>query len=108
MDFGLIVLSLLAVIGMTHIIVDGTIFLPVRNFLKKWLPSKVYQLFECYQCCGTWCGFFIGWLLFGTWSAVIAVGFAGSFVATWGATYLNYLEAQTLVNLGDEEDEKVS
>ncbi len=106
MDFSLLVLSLLAVIGLTHIIVDGAIFLPVRNLLKKFLPTGIYKLFECYQCSGTWCGFLIGYFMFGTWPLTLAVGLAGSFVATWGATYLNYLEAQTLINLNDGEDGK--
>ena len=35
---------------------------------------------------------------------IFACGCAGAFLATWGATYLNYLESKTFINL-DEETE---
>ena len=100
-DFLLFALS---VIGMTHIIVDGSIFQGVRDVLKKWLPTKLYRLFECYQCTGTWAGFFLGYFLlhYTDLFAIFACGCAGSFLATWAATDLNYLEARIIVSI--EED----
>jgi hypothetical protein len=110
MNFALFVL---ATIGMTHIIVDSSIFSPVRSLLEKILPSYVYKVFECYQCSGTWCGFFIGWTLLvypfdfdlvTKIGIVFSCGCAGSFLSTLAATFLNYLEARSIVDLGEEEE----
>jgi hypothetical protein len=100
-----IVLFVFGVIGMTHIIVDSGIFMPVRNWLKTLLPVYIYKIVECYQCSGTWCGFVVGWMVMGdSVFTVLACGFAGSFLASWAATYLNYLEAKSIVaSLDDKE-----
>lgn len=52
-----------AVIGMTNIIVDSNLFEPVREFFKKKLSTKAYEVFNCHQCCGTWVGFFCSLML---------------------------------------------
>jgi len=67
-----------ASIGMTLILVRGTLFLPFRNFLangaerirkrreKKGLPTRftltefLFGLISCAQCTGFWCGLFCG------------------------------------------------
>ena len=84
----------LATIGLTFIIVDGSIFEPVRRILEKRLPEKVYDVFECYQCMGTWCGFICGAMVFGLNPTFIVLsGFAGSFLAMFAGAVLDRLDA---------------
>jgi hypothetical protein len=60
----------LAVIGITAIIVDGTIFDEVRDWLAKKLPDELYDVFTCHQCMGTWVGLGCGLVLnTGFWGA---------------------------------------
>lgn len=102
-----IVLFLPAVIGGTHIVVDSSIFTPVRDWLKERLPYSVYRVFECYQCSGYWVGVLCSFILL-SYNPMVAFfpgGFAGSFLAVFGGTYLNYLEANTIVELPREEED---
>jgi hypothetical protein len=101
-----LILFVLSVIGFTHIIVDpATIAKPFRDFVEKYCFSWLNKLFSCYQCCGTWVGFFCGYVLLSKDPLTIFLcGMSGSFIATWGATYLNYLEAQSIINI-DNNDE---
>lgn len=106
-EFSNLLLFLLSVIGFTHIIVDpATIMKPFRNFVTKYGSEWINKLFSCYQCCGTWVGFFCGFLLISKniW-IVFLCGMAGSFVSTWAATYLNYLEAKSIINIGNDNDD---
>jgi hypothetical protein len=90
-------LFVFGVIGMTHILVDSKLFASTRAWLKTKLPEKIYWVLECYQCCGTWCGFFLALCLLSYNPFIIlAGGFAGSFFASWAAFHLNYLEAKTM------------
>lgn len=97
----------LSVIGMTHIIVDSSIFSPIRGLFEKILPKYLYKILECYQCSGTWCGFALGWAIVDKDPFVVfACGCAGSFLSTLAATFLNYLEARSVVDIDlDEGDE---
>jgi hypothetical protein len=53
---------------------------------------------------GTWCGFICGSMIFGFVPLTILLcGFAGSFLTILANVLLNYLEAQTFVNLGKNE-----
>lgn len=94
-----------AVIGFTHIIVDPAVIMkPLRDFIKEKCPSWMDKLVSCYQCCGTWVGFLCGLILISYNPFVIfTCGMAGSFLASFGASYLNYIEAQSLLSLKDEE-----
>jgi len=107
MDITLLLLFCFAVIGMTHIIVDSTLFEPVRTYLQGCIPW-LGKLVGCYQCCGFWCGAFLGLTVL-SWNpfVIFAAGCAGSFLATLGANYLTYLEANALVSVG-EPTEKAS
>lgn len=106
MDFSSVIIFCLAVIGFTHIIVDpATIVKPFRDYVENSGFSWLNKLLSCYQCCGTWVGFFCGWILLSNNIFVIFLcGMAGSFLSTWAATYLNYLEARSIVNLEGEND----
>lgn len=90
-----LILFVLATIGLTTIVLESSLFLPVRTFLEKILPAKVYEVFKCNQCMGTWCGFFCGWALIShSPIIIICCGFAGSYVAVLGSVIVDYLGAK--------------
>lgn len=104
MDISKLAFFALATIGLTNIIVDpATIVKPFRDFADKRLPPWFAKLFSCYQCSGTWVGFLCGYIIIGKdpWTVFLS-GMAGSYLATISATYMNYLEAKSI--LGVEED----
>lgn len=122
-----IVLFVAGSIGLAHIMVDGKILLPLRNwlanpvlpwwlgwlsyapeFLKsffKWFVGKASEMITCHQCAGLWAGLLVGLLAFRDLSfwQWLACGFAGSFLSMFIAIYYNYLEAQTIIKLPPEE-----
>ena len=93
-------LFVFSVVGLTHIIVDpSTIVKPFRDFIEKKNLFWLNKLLSCYQCCGTWVGFFCGYVLLTQKPLeVFLCGMAGSFLSTLSALFLNYLEAQTIIN----------
>jgi len=99
-----LVLFALATVGLTNMIVDpATIFKPVRDLIDKSGIAWFSKLVSCYQCSGTWVGFLCGYLVVSREPAeVFLCGLAGSYLATISATYMNYLEAKSI--LGVEED----
>lgn len=68
----MILVWLIAAYGMTSIIVWGSIFAPVRNFLCTWSNKGflkffwgfLFKLTSCMLCTGTWVGFFLGEFMF--------------------------------------------
>jgi hypothetical protein len=110
MNFSVLLFFCLVVIGFTNVIVDpATIFLPARNYVSKRSKKNLFwawfdKLLSCYQCAGFWVGIIAGIILISLNPFVVFLcGMAGSFVATWGAAYLNYLEARSVVaDLSDE------
>lgn len=107
-SLGTLFLFIFAVIGMTHIIVGpAAILQPFRDWAEKHLPEKINDLLSCYQCCGTWCGFIMGAILISYNPFVVfACGMAGSWLSTWSVWYINWLEANSIVDLGDEDTEE--
>lgn len=103
-SFGTLLLFVFSVIGMTHILVDPSVIAkPFRDWLAKVGPKWLNDLFGCYQCCGFWIGLLSGWAIISHNPFVVFFcGCAGSFVSTWGATYLNYLEARSIISLDDD------
>jgi len=83
------ILFVLSTIGLTNILVHGTIFdsikiggRSIRQWMHYWKWSE--SLFNCYECTGTWAGFLCGWLIISShWSIILACGFAGGLLATW-------------------------
>ena len=114
-----ILLYALSVIGMTFVIVDGSIMEWFRTFVKSksdWLAAKTGReslkhfgdVVGCYLCCGVWCGFLMGliWISYNP-VKVFACGMAGGFLANFAATVMNYLEVATIFNLPpDDKEEK--
>lgn len=102
----ILILFCLASIGLTHILVDSTLFQPVRDWistnaernLPTWAAEKIKKLIGCYQCMGFWCGLFTGWMTFGLnlW-VMLLCGFSSSFLSIWAALYLNKIEAEAVV-----------
>jgi hypothetical protein len=99
-----VLVFIFASIGASHIVIEGKIFERPRNWLKSVLPSWLYTVFECYQCCGTYLGLICGWLVFphASFWQLIACAFAGSFLSALGAVSMNFLEAKTIVNLNEK------
>ena len=90
-------LFILATIGMSHIVVDSSLFAPVREWLGKKIPF-IGKIMDCYQCSGTWCGFVMGALLISYDPIIIfACGCAGSFLSNFAAMVMNYIEAKSIV-----------
>jgi len=89
-------LFLLAVSGMTHIVVDSEIMEPVDEWAKSWMPARLHHgLFECYQCSGFWCGIVLGLLVVSVNPCVVfACGCAGSFLADFSESAFKYLEGK--------------
>jgi hypothetical protein len=90
----------LAVIGLTNIIVDpAAIMQPTRDFIEKRCHPWINKLVSCYQCSGTWVGFFCGYVILSHDLLIVFLsGMAGSFLATFAATLLTYIEARSIVD----------
>ncbi len=88
------ILFVLAVAGMTQIIINSEIIRPVDDWAKEILPVKIHHgLFECFQCSGFWCGILLGAILVSFNPFVIlACGCAGSFVADLSESIFKTLE----------------
>ena len=106
MDISSLLFFSISVIGLTNMVVDpATIMQPVRDFIEKKCPSWLNKMVTCYQCFGTWAGFLCGYVIISNKPEIVFFcGMAGSFLATASATYMNYLEAQSII--GMEEDER--
>jgi hypothetical protein len=104
LGIGTLLLFVFAVIGMTHIIVDpAKIAKWFRDVVEDKGPMWLNELLGCYQCTGFWVGIIAGLILISLNPLIVFLcGCAGSFIGTWGATYLNYLEAKSIINLDDE------
>jgi hypothetical protein len=113
-----LLLFVLAAVGMTHIVVDGTIFDPVRTWAEKpikwtipfkrffdWVKTKLSNIMGCHQCCGFWCGVVVA-LIFLTYNPLMLLlyGCASSIMSMWARGYLDSLEAQTVL-LTEDLDE---
>ena len=98
-----LILFVLATIGLTNIVVESTIFAPIRELAKKFLPNYLSKVFDCFQCSGFYSGLICSFIfithdpLF-----IVGCGFAGSFLAVFGNVFINYLEARTIVFMGED------
>lgn len=99
MLLGNVILFIIATAGLANLIIMGTgpgnILQKFRDWSQKVSPKFLGEIVGCHQCCGFWSGLFCGWVfLSNSPILILACGFAGSFVAPWGAIYLNVLESQ--------------
>lgn len=94
-----LIIFLFACVGMTHIIIDGTIFTSLRAKLKKTLPAYLHNLFECYMCSGFWCGVILGKLIISDdFFVIFACGCMSSMLSQLHANILNVLESIVIKN----------
>lgn len=76
-----------ATVGLTNILVHGSIFdlvqirkKSLRDWAKKFM-GRAYQVFECYECTGFWAGLVCGAMIVSLeWWLILACGFAGSVI----------------------------
>lgn len=101
-----IFLFCLGTIGMTHILVDGSIFQWLRDGFDAILPAYISKLIHCYQCAGFWCGLLCGWFAFEhiTVYHLFLAGCASSVLSNFVALFLNFLEAKTVITLRETID----
>ncbi len=92
-----ILLFCIGTIGMTHIIVDGTIFKWLRDLFDTYLFESISGMIHCHQCTGFWCGLFCGWAVFSniTWWQIFVAGCASSILSLVVHKYVSYIEALT-------------
>ena len=111
-SFSNLIMFAIATVGMTHIIVDGSILQWFRDLVKKISNlikvPKLGGIVDCYLCAGTWCGFLMGYIWLSPsdkdlWH-IFACGCAGGFLSNLAAVILNWLEAATIVNLPDQNE----
>ena len=93
-----LIIFLLACAGMVNIIVDGSIFNFLRNWLSLHLPKYLHIFFNDYSVVGFWSGLFLGYILIDNhFFNILACGFASSFIADFTANLLNYLQANSII-----------
>jgi len=108
----------IATVGMTSIITQGSIFLPLRQYVAYWsekvrerreqweqksgkMSKRAWiewfdELINCAQCTGFWCGLFCGLILFPqginnvvSLLGLFCCGLGGSFLATFGSNVID-------------------
>jgi len=98
-----LILFILGTVGLTNIIVDSSLFKPIREWAKGeivlteainiFVHPKLGKLLSCYQCCGVWAGWVVGLLLFSEWQLIIVSGFASSFLSELAAKIMLKLDS---------------
>ena len=98
-----LIIFVIAVIGMVNIIVESKLMEPIRILAQLYVHPKIYSLMECYQCAGTWVGFLLGAAIISHNPILVFVcGMAGSYLASLNAVFVNYLEANSLIDVGED------
>ncbi len=99
-----LVMWIFGCVGMTHIIVESEISKKVKDFIEPFTPSFLFKALNCYQCAGFWSGAFIttGYLMHEysletDWFLIFVGGCASSFLSTFFAIFLTYIEANSMV-----------
>ena len=92
-----------AAVGLTNIIVHGSIFSPVRTWLQRTLKPGLYEVFECYQCMGFWCGLLCGIILLHPPLYFLLYGFSASFLASFLFVIYEFILSKTEFELGPDE-----
>ena len=131
MTFFLFLIAVIAGVGLSHIVVDGSIFAKWRGkLIEKYRDSRpwVVELITCYQCTGFWAGALIGLVLqpiswglssyLCTWLAFILsiplyllvtpfiIGCATSYLSMAGAALLNWLDAPAMAVAAKKNESK--
>ncbi len=110
------VLFIFSLIGLSFIIVESTIFQPMRTWLKDGLipqklnfkffvliKNKLTKIVGCFQCTGFWSGVICGLLLVSFNPLIVfCCGCAGSFLTPLAVSIMNYIEVQTIINMKED------
>lgn len=115
-----LIITLLAAVGLSHIIVDSSLLSKLRGWLIKKYSEKrpwIIELITCYQCTGFWTGALMGLLLQPIiWHVILfnvkiydslfwvfdflltpfIIGCATSYLSMAGAALLNWLDAPSM------------
>ncbi len=135
MTLALFLIAVLAGIGLSHLVVDGSIFAKLRGSLvEKYKDTKpwVVELITCYQCTGFWGGVVMGLILqpfhwytdlsfvLWKWLAIVLsiplyllttpviVGCATSYVSMAAAGFLNWLDAPAMAIAANKKKDESS
>lgn len=104
-----LIMFLLASIGLTNIIVHGSILdhIKIRDkSARQWMHHCEWSqaLFSCYECTGFWAGLLCGFFLFwGNWWFIIPAGFVGSVAAQTYTDLMYLLRSKIDFEVGDDE-----
>ncbi len=96
---------------MTQIVVESSLSNKIKNFIKLKTPQVLQpisnfflELTGCYQCTGFWSGVFISSLYvipyttnYWDFAKIFVGGCASSCISYFWATFLTYLESQTVI-----------
>lgn len=100
MTISMLLFFAFAVIGLTNIIVESTIFDPLREWWKQNTKEFIGDAIECHQCVGWWSGLVSSLLFFelsiGFIPIVLGCAFAGSFLSLFEKIIRNYLIENTV------------
>jgi hypothetical protein len=92
-----LVLVALASIGLCHVMVDGSLLLPIKGYLGRRGWKRVENMLNCYQCAGFWAGLAAGLVLLLThWVPelrILLYGLAASFLGPLAAVTIGALNA---------------
>lgn len=94
------ILFAFATIGLTNILVHGAILdhiIIVGRSVRKWMHYWKWSesLFSCYECTGTWAGFFCGGLVISNhMSIILACGFIGGLLSAWNNLLFEYMNSK--------------
>ena len=103
-----LILFAFSTIGATLIVVDGSIMQwfrdLIKNFANKINKPLLGTLVDCYLCSGFWCGGVMAFILI-TWNPfqVFACGCAGAFLSHFAVSFIDLIQASTMMNLPEEK-----
>jgi hypothetical protein len=113
-----LILFVFATVGLCAILVESTLFAPVRNWICEHKHIRffnfLHEILSCYQCSGMYCGLFCSSILlvnsFTIHNLLIILmgGFAGSFLSSFTANFLTYLLAKSVVDIPEEEQKSIT
>ena len=114
-----LLLFILATVGMSHILVDGSIFNSFKEWLAikskfrfiTWAKEKLLSMMNCYQCTGFHSGWFIGLIMWfcgcdplhspWDWTHALLLfvyACAGAFLSMLGAVVIMFVQAHSETN----------
>jgi hypothetical protein len=80
-----LIIFILIAYGITNVVVNSTLFLPIRILIVNNLPKFFGNIINCTMCFGTWCGFALSSILWmNQLSAVTPSGLLGITIPVLG------------------------